>query len=89
MKLYVGIDLHSDNSYVVIIEDDKVIYQKRLKNDMDLIVQQLLPYREKIDGIVVEVRHEVAKRDCLHPWLKKCRRPPNSIDKIILCRWVS
>jgi hypothetical protein len=38
MKLYVGIDLHSDNSYVVIIdEDDKVIYQKRLINDMNLI----------------------------------------------------
>ncbi|MCE3239482.1 MAG: family transposase [Gammaproteobacteria bacterium] len=55
MKLYVGIDLHSDNSYVVIIdEDDKVIYQKRLTNDRDLIVQQLSPYQEKIDGIVVE-----------------------------------
>ncbi len=31
MKLYCGIDLHSNNSYVVLLnEEDKVIYQKRL-----------------------------------------------------------
>ena len=31
MKLYCGIDLHSNNSYVVLLnEEDKIAYKKRL-----------------------------------------------------------
>src|SRR3990167_5761184 len=55
MKLYAGIDLHSNNSYVVLLDDtDKVIYQKRLPNDPKLILEAFEPYREQIVGIVVE-----------------------------------
>ena len=55
MKLYCGIDLHSDNSYVVLLdEEEKVVYQKRLSNDLALIVKELFVYRDKIFGIVVE-----------------------------------
>jgi transposase len=55
MKLYCGIDLHSNNSYVVLIsEEDKVIFQKRLGNDLDEILKVLSDYREEIAGIVVE-----------------------------------
>lgn len=55
MKLYCGIDLHSDNSYVVLLdEEEKVVYQKRLSNDLDLIVKELSVYRDNIFGIVVE-----------------------------------
>jgi transposase len=55
MKLYAGIDLHSNNSYVVLLnETDKVIYQKRLSNDLTLIVKELSPFKEEIEGIVVE-----------------------------------
>ncbi len=42
MKLYCGIDLHSNNSVIVILDEaDKVVYQKKLANDLDLILQQL------------------------------------------------
>ncbi len=42
MKLYCGIDLHSNNSAVVILDEaDIVVYQKKLANDLDLILQQL------------------------------------------------
>jgi transposase len=55
MKLYCGIDLHSNNSYVVLLnEDGKVAYQKRIANDIDLILKELSTYRELISGIVVE-----------------------------------
>ena len=55
MKLYCGIDLHSNNSYVVLLDEDgKVVYQKRLSNDIALILKELSPYREMISGIVVE-----------------------------------
>jgi len=55
MKSYVGIDLHSNNSYVAITdESDKVIYKKRLANDAELILKELEPYGESIVGIVVE-----------------------------------
>jgi len=34
MKLYVGIDLHSNNSFVIILDEtDKILYKKRLPNN--------------------------------------------------------
>jgi transposase len=55
MKLYGAIDLHSNNNVTVVIdEQDKVVYEKRLPNDLPMIVQQLSAYRESLQGIVVE-----------------------------------
>jgi transposase len=55
MKLYCGIDLHSNNSYVVLLDEtDKIVYQKRLANDLELIKNELAPYQSDIVGIVVE-----------------------------------
>ncbi|MBI2986320.1 MAG: transposase, partial [Deltaproteobacteria bacterium] len=55
MKLYGAIDLHSTNNVTVLIdEQDEVVYQKRLPNDLPLILQQLSPYASSIQGIVVE-----------------------------------
>jgi len=55
MKLYCGIDLHSNNHYVTIIdEQDKPLYQKRLKNDLAMTLQTLEPYREYLAGVAVE-----------------------------------
>jgi len=46
MKLYGAIDLHSTNSVVTLIdEQDRVVYQKRLDNDLIVILKQLAPYR--------------------------------------------
>jgi transposase len=55
MKLYGAIDLHSNNSMMVVTdEQDRVVYEKRLANDLGLIVQQLASYRDELQGIVVE-----------------------------------
>ncbi len=55
MKLYGGIDLHSNNSVVVLIdEQDRVVYEKRLRNDLELIVRELAAYRKRLTGLVVE-----------------------------------
>jgi transposase len=55
MKLYGAIDLHSNNNVTVLTdEQDKVVYQKRLVNDLPLILEQLSPYASSIEGIVVE-----------------------------------
>ena len=55
MKLYGAIDLHSNNNVTVLTDEkDKVVYQKRLTNDLPLILEQLSPYASSIEGIVVE-----------------------------------
>lgn len=52
---YCGIDLHSNNCVVVVSdEEDRVLYQKRLPNDMVQIQAALEPYREQLAGVVVE-----------------------------------
>jgi transposase len=55
MKLYGAIDLHSNNNVTVLIDEkDKVVYQKRLANDLPLVIEQLSPYASSMEGIVVE-----------------------------------
>ena len=55
MKLYGGIDLHSTNSVVAVTdENDKVVYRKRLPNDLNTILTVLEPYRGALEGLVVE-----------------------------------
>lgn len=55
MKLYGGIDLHSNNNLLAIIdEQDKRIYQKRLPNEPDVVLAELAPFHERIVGITVE-----------------------------------
>lgn len=55
MKLYGGIDLHSNNSVVVLLdENDRVQYRQRLPNDIKVILGELTPFAEAIDGLVVE-----------------------------------
>jgi len=52
---YSGIDLHSNNAVVAVIDDqDRVLYCKRLTNDPGLIVAALAPYRSELQGVVVE-----------------------------------
>ena len=55
MKLYGGIDLHSNNSVLVLIDEgDRVVVEKRLRNDLAQILGELAPYRKKLSGLVVE-----------------------------------
>ena len=51
MKLYCGIDLHSNNSVVSIIdESDRVIKEKRLTNDLNTIREFLQPCQNNLEG---------------------------------------
>jgi len=55
MSLYGGIDLHANNSVIVLInEQDEVIYRKRLSNDLSTVLEQLAPYHTEVKGLVVE-----------------------------------
>jgi transposase len=55
MKTYAGIDLHSSNSFIgVIDENDKRLFKKRLPNRMEDILTALSPFKETMDGVVVE-----------------------------------
>ncbi|WP_336600980.1 IS110 family transposase [Paraburkholderia bengalensis] len=52
---YSGIDLHSNNAVVAVTDDeDRVLYCKRLPNDLQTIVATLTPYRDELQGVVVE-----------------------------------
>ena len=55
MDHYVGIDLHSTNNYIAIIDNDnRRVFKKKTKNNVKLVRQALKPYRDQIQGVVVE-----------------------------------
>ena len=52
---YCGIDLHSNNSVVAVIDDqDRVIAQKRLPNELATIIRFLGPWTSELAGVVIE-----------------------------------
>jgi transposase len=53
--LYCGIDLHSNNGFYGIVEKSgKRVYGKRLRNDLDDVLEALTPYKKQIKEIAVE-----------------------------------
>ena len=55
MEHFVGIDLHSSNSYIAIIDNDnKRVFKRKVSNDLQNVVHVLEPHRKQIKGIVVE-----------------------------------
>jgi transposase len=55
MALYGGIDLHSTNHVVALLdEQDRVVYQRRLPNELDYTLEQLAPFKLQIQGLAVE-----------------------------------
>jgi transposase len=55
MKAYAGIDLHSSNNFTAVIDDqDQRLYGRRLPNTMDAVVSALQPFKEHVQGVVVE-----------------------------------
>jgi transposase len=55
MKLYCGIDLHSNNHYLALIdEEDRRLLEKRLPNDLSTTLKTLKPYSHNITAIAVE-----------------------------------
>lgn len=55
MGVYAGIDLHSTNNYVgVLNERDERLYKKRLRNELSDVLGALAPFKEELLGVVVE-----------------------------------
>lgn len=55
MSHYCGIDLHSNNHVVVVIDEgDKRLYERRLANDLALTLRALAPYKGTLQGVAVE-----------------------------------
>ncbi|MDK8463467.1 IS110 family transposase [Marinobacter sp. SS13-12] len=55
MTLFSAIDLHSNNSVVVVIdEQDHILLQKRFPNDLSLILSALEPFRSELQSVAVE-----------------------------------
>ena len=58
MTLYCGIDLHSNNCPILLIDDsDQLISEKRLENNLDAIKQHPCHYAEDISGVVLETTY--------------------------------
>ena len=50
---YCGIDLHSNNSVVIVSdEEDRIVFSKRLANNLGQIRAALAPHREDLAGVV-------------------------------------
>ena len=55
-ELYAGMDLHSRNTYIGIMEKDskKKVFEKRVPNHLSLILGLFEPFKDQLQGIVVE-----------------------------------
>jgi transposase len=55
MSVYAGIDLHSNNNVLVVLDEhDRVLRQRRLPNELPTVLRELEPFRDELSGIVVE-----------------------------------
>jgi hypothetical protein len=54
MELYAGMDLHSRNTFVGVIDSSfKRVFEKRVPNDLSLIVDKLEPFGDRLAGMMV------------------------------------
>lgn len=55
MQLYSGMDLHSTNSVLAVVDQDgRRVYRRRLANEMGTVLRELAPYQERVVGVAVE-----------------------------------
>lgn len=55
MALFSGIDLHSTNSFVVVSDDeDRILLEKRVPNDLEVLTRTLAPFKDALAGVAVE-----------------------------------
>lgn len=55
MTLYCGIDLHANNSVISVSDDQDIVrFERRLPNDLALIVNTLLPFKAELLACAVE-----------------------------------
>ena len=55
MELYAGLDLHSRNTFIGILDKEfNQVFKKRVPNDIEQILETLNPFRDQLRGLVVE-----------------------------------
>jgi transposase len=55
MALYCGIDLHSRDCWLAILDDGlRVVQEAKVSNDLQGLLQVLEPHREELEGVAVE-----------------------------------
>lgn len=55
METYAGIDLHSSNNYIGVIDaNDNRLYSRRHDNHLEHVVKALAPFKRSLKGVVVE-----------------------------------
>jgi transposase len=55
MALYCGIDLHSRDCWLAILDDElRVVRETKVGNDLQELLEVLEPYREELEGVAVE-----------------------------------
>jgi transposase len=55
MQKYSGIDLHSNNNVLAVSDEaDRVLYRRRLPNELGKVLEVLEPHRAELVGVVVE-----------------------------------
>ncbi len=53
--LYGGLDLHGDNVFCSLLNEARqVVFERRLPNDLTVVLECLAPYRERLAGVAVE-----------------------------------
>ncbi len=55
MRLYAGIDLHANSHYLGIIdEQNKVLFRRKIANNLRKPLSVLEPFRNELGGVVIE-----------------------------------
>ena len=55
MGTYAGIDLHSSNNYIGIMDQDyKRLFGRRQPNDLNNVLKVLEPFKADLEGVIVE-----------------------------------
>lgn len=55
MSLYCGIDLHSNNNYICVIDkNDKRLLEIKLENSVEKVIQALKPYKRRLFAVAIE-----------------------------------
>jgi len=55
LKCFCGMDLHSNNTYIGIIDENgRMVFKGRFPNNTDAILDVLVPFKERLGGVVVE-----------------------------------
>jgi len=74
MGYFVGIDLHGDNNYIGILdEEDRRVFKRKNRNDIKEITRVLEPYQEEIEviGVLSEQIDKIEKAVLKEVKLKK------------------